>query len=362
MTQSPAVLSIGELNGQFNSATDQLMIYDAQGVPAINQGAKELAADLATQLGERDGQDHLHNAQDSRVTMPSQELLRNHAAQAAENLGRIARAAVARVKEGSSIVSPVPASDPAERGLWAFLKRHAWTILIFASVLIIEYMVGIGVMNQIFSLTDNNARIMAVVTPIVSMLIFFILAQVINTAKEGWRKRAMLGFGIAAAVLMMTYMVTSGLILSGLIESAAVDTLDPSGSGDEPLAFRWAKLVAYASLMLSISCLVAAAHLKDLDKEYEKRRNFVIRQQEAALTPLEMALANAERLNQYIDAYRTLMGARDDIIASFVAGVNRHLDPALQAVWRKESVFDGPPEPEWVAEIRQELARLRASN
>lgn len=361
MTQSTTLPTIGELNGRFNSATDLLVAVDAQGVPVIDQGAKESASDLATQLGERDGHEHLHNSQDSRVTMPSQELVRTHATQAAESLGKRARSAVARSKEGGAIISPVPSVDPAERGLWAFLKRHAWTIMIFVSVLIIEYMVGIGVMNQVFSLTDNNARIMAVVTPIVSMLIFFILAQVINTAKEGWRKRAMLGFGIAAAALMTTYMITSGLILSGLIEASATDTLNPTGAAEEPLAFRWAKLIAYAALMLSISCLVAAAHLKDLDKEYEKRRNFMIRQQDAALTPLQVALANAERLHQYIDTYQALMGARDDIVASYVAGVNRHLDPALQAVWPQGGVFERPAEPDWVEEIRAEIGRLRAT-
>jgi uncharacterized membrane protein YozB (DUF420 family) len=363
MSQNAAPNPTANLNARFTTLADQLIEVSGALRPSINPAAKEGAITLATEIGELDGTRHPHPPQVAHFSMPSEDLIRDHARQAAQTLGQKARNAVSKSKAGDALASRDLKLKPEPKGLLAMVRRHGWTLAIFIAALIIEYMVGISVMNQVFSLTDNNARLMALVTPVVTTLVFFALAQAISVAREGWRKPAILAFGIAAAAFILTYVITTGLIMSGVISGGEASAVDPTAPVEESPQFHLVKLVAYIALMFGISAVVAGSHLRDLQRDYARRIAEDSAAQEAVMTATETAQANAEILTQYIDIYQALMGARANIIASYVAGVNQHLDHAArQTGWPSPELSAEPPEPAWVEEIRTEVTRLRSTS
>lgn len=337
----------GMRNADFIDSANRLLVFDQWGQAAIDGAQKARCVVLATDVGEHDGSFHRNELQTNPVRLPSEDLMSHMADQATNSLGVEAGKAIARSKQGRLLVPNLP--GPGKSGFVAFVRRHVLIIGILLAIAVVEYMIGIEVMNQVFSLADNQAYVMALVTPFVFALVFVTLAQAINTAISGWRSRGILIFGSIAAVLIVGFVIQAGLVVSHVVEP------DSGTANQETMTFKAVRFGAYVCLMLAVCMLILTFHLLDLDREGKKDRRL---SDNSALNPSQIAASNREYLAQYFDAYATLLGARREVIAAYVQGVKRNLDVTLQAAWNVDPILADPDEPSWHTDLVAELHRL----
>ncbi|MFI8774652.1 hypothetical protein ACIGKQ_21170 [Gordonia sp. NPDC062954] len=357
---------------RLQQATAQLVTFDEEKHPVINEQAAAQCVGIAQTIGQIDGAEPGCDVHSPRQILPSEQFMATVVKAELPEVGRRVDLAISKSRNGQLLAVESPAKPRARKDqIMDAIARHRLLILAIVVVGIIEWIIGTSWTQRVFDLTSDQAHLFALALPVVFALVGFAVAQGVLASMENRTRRII---RILMAVLMVCVVVMiacAGLIVSETVTKGTGGASGLSGgglSGDvsttadagSDTTYHLVKLGVYVALLLMVTLLVMLLHLQDLWRERQKE---VARDAEKAMnadTPAQITAANTKYLESFLDLYDSLLENREAIIYSYVAGARSALNHDLADVWTPTELVASPTEPKWVSDLREEIAELES--
>ncbi|MFC0316045.1 hypothetical protein ACFQNE_11515 [Gordonia phosphorivorans] len=359
--------------GELVAATAALVSVDNQNNPVIDETTAAQAVGIAQKIGQIDGGQPGCDVHSTQHVLPSEKFMAAAVKAEFPEIGRRVDMAISESRSGVALSRETAKTKGSSfrDSVRSVLSRHRLLILAVIVVGFIEWMIGTGWTQRVFDLTSDQAHIFALALPVLFALVGLAVAQGVMASAENRAPRIIKSATALLVLLILIVIVCAGLIISETVVkgsnsgggisgggiSGGVATSD--GSGDT--GYHLVKLGVYVSLLLMVTALVMLLHLLDLWRERKKEVAANALAAMSATTPAQIAAANMQYLESFLDVYDSLIATREAIVTSYIAGVRAALKPDLGDVWSGEHLLDPLAEPKWVEELKAEIATLRAT-
>lgn len=351
--------------GEFSSVTAGLVVHDEYNHPGIDRQALARAVDLSQTIGTLDGLTPGCDEHTPHKVLPSEQFIANSVESALEHLGATVNQSIRRSREGYQLATiPKPKLKTGWAAVRAWFAKNSLLILAIVAVGILEYVIGTAWTQRVFRLSDSTAHVVALMLPILFGVVGFAIAHAVMLSAET-RVRSVIRWSWVLLVLGLgATVVGAGLVISGTVADDTSSGGGISGGAGGAIdagsnsTFEFVKFAVYVGLLLTVTVLVMLLHLMDLWRTNLRETAAAAEAARTAPDEAQVAAGNVAFLDAYIDVYNALSESRKDIIKSYVAGVRTTLTPRIADSWDDAKIYTDREDPEWVAELHEEVARL----
>lgn len=366
MTTSPQAASNG-MHGEFAVITSQIVDYDEVGHPKVNDHAQGQAVDLAHQIGATDGGRPGIDEHTTKKVLPNQEFVANALEPAMSHLGTEVDKKLVDSRAGRVLTQKAP---PRKLTTWqailAWLKKYSFTLIAIVVVGIVEYVVGTEWTQRVFDLSDDTAHVVALAMPVIFALVGFAIAHAVMISMETRAPRVIKASAVVLLLGTITTVVCAGLVISetvggGTSGGGGVSGGVGGGTTDDSsdTAYQLVKFGVYVALLVTVMILVLVLHLMDLWREKQAHVHDAAMAAHHAPTSSQIAAGNLAYLSSFLDLIDTLAKVRTNVVTAYVAGVKGSLSPRIADTWEYGALLEDPADPVWVAELQDEIERLK---
>ncbi|MFT4187781.1 MAG: hypothetical protein QM621_04295 [Aeromicrobium sp.] len=361
-----------DLRGQLTAACGDMFAYDVTRQPLIRKDRAAEAVTVGGAIGEKDGQAPGVDEHSPTKVMPSEDLILNSVQSAMHAMGAEVSMSIKRSREGEDLTQEPPQEEPSlGQKVLHFLRRHAFMLVALVAVAVFEYFVGIEWTQRIFEVDDTEAHILALVLPILFAVIGVVVAQGVMIAARGSVKKIIIVSVVLTLLGFFTAIICAGLVMSGQVEPSSNGGGGVTGGGvsggaegdDGDGAYSLVKLGSYVSLLFAVTVTLMLTHLIDLYRAWHADTEAAAEAARNALTPDEVVAADLAYLDQFRHLYAEMVEVRQDVIRAYISGVRSTLSNRIADDWNHQRLLDDQmDEPEWLAELAEEIDRLEAKH
>lgn len=330
----------------FNAYIHDLLVVDGQRKVSIIEDRAEAAINVASQLGQRDGQKPSDANPLHLPKLPGESLMDDCLDVPSAELGEVVSADLRQAADGSLLGDDSETSEP-KKGIGQWIRRNGVLLVIWLVVIVIEYVLGRVIMARLFGVDNATGTVLAVGIPTAIAIVALVAAQSLFRQKPGLAARAIWPTALGGGIGAFCWVVMAGLAFSGIVAP-------PSGIEEPSVSFRVVRMTVYVALILSINLAVFSAHLGDLVRD-DRRRTVAGHERSRRLTPAAIASANQHHLRKHTDLYQTLLATRRSIINAYIDGARETMPSTVATGWRGERMLADPPPPEWLTRLKAYL-------
>jgi len=341
-------------------ASIQAMVLPAEiwKMPYLDDGGAGTKA--ATTVGGLNGGSNPADDLSRSVKMPDQGTVVKYVMELLEVIGQRAYAILAALSTGT-LTMPFMPTSPA-RGWW---KTTSWrTKVLLAVSFVLEAVFGSKMAERLAGSSDYISWAVGLAIAAVLTVSAISIAEAIQHQQlgllRGYGAWAALGVAVLGVLFLTTYAWGLGggaeaqPTISGLNGGAAPDSAVTSGPSE-----NWALIVIYASLLLFLLTSVVLSHLIDLFHEDVARVDKDMAAKKAVLPPEGQKRLAIELLTQCVVLIEQAKHRVRGLIQAYIGGVRLVLPPALNSAWNTDALENLElPDPAWVKDIKEEIARL----
>lgn len=330
----------------FNAHIHDLLVVDDDRRVSILEDRAEAAINVASQLGQRDGQKPSDANPLHLPKLPGESLMDDCLDVPSAELGEVVSADLRQAADGS-LLGDDPGTYEPKKGIGQWIRRNGVLLVIWLVVVAIEYVLGRVIMARLFGVDNTTGTVLAVGIPTAIAIVALVAAQSLFRQKPGLAARSLWPTALGGVIGAALWVIMAALAFSGIVAP-------PTGIEGPSPGFMLVRMIVYVTLVVSINLAVFAAHLGDLVRD-DRRRTVAGHERSRRLTPAAIASANQHHLRKHTDLYQTLLATRRSIINAYIDGARETLPSTVATGWKGERMLADPPPPEWLTRLKAYL-------